>query len=59
MKATRMKMLTGIALSAAVLSPLGVQAEEGLDKLYGDFRLRLETVDQDNALKACDSTHIA
>ena len=51
MKATRMKMLTGIALSAAVLSPLSVQAEEGLDKLYGDFRLRLETVDQDNALK--------
>ena len=38
----------GSALVAGMLASTGVMAE-GLDNLSGDFRLRLETVEQDNA----------
>lgn len=46
-----MRTITSLALAAILMTSLTAHAEEGLDNVYGDFRLRLETVDQDNALR--------
>lgn len=40
----------GLGLAAVLVSG-NITAAEGIDKLYGDLRLRLETVSQDNAVK--------
>lgn len=52
MKAMKLMSVKTVSLGfglVASMAAANVAAEEGLDKLYGDVRLRLETVSQDNA----------
>lgn len=44
------ELCLGMTLSGLMMVP-AVMASEGLDRAYGDLRLRLETVEQDNAAK--------
>lgn len=56
MKHTKVTLLAAAIAGAAAVSTTQVQADEFIEALtggeaFGDFRLRYETVDQDNALK--------